>query len=375
MVNPVYGPIVEMTNTFGYYNHVERYKQTKPVDRPLPYVRRVARLISYSENDPTSDTASSAVGWDMSTWWNWSALHSRAYEKLKGKITSRAEVAVNLLEADRSIRMILGRTSQMLQFGKQLLRGNLVGAARVLRMSTVPKGASTKHSFARNYLEFHFGWSPLIQDIHSAVDHLENPLQSSFLRVSVRDPEHKFVGGSTIVDQPLAVYPSVDWSKQEHFWLGSPSVSMGMEVAINNPNLYLASSMGLVNPATIVWELIPYSFVVDWFVNVQQFLAQGTDFLGLTVMNPWTTRSVKGRYKSTYDATYHYFTTEYPPNAPPIQTRHDGKVNRHFVSTFGQTFRSLGIEGPELHVRPYKVWGWRRAASAVSLLTLQLKGR
>jgi len=318
---------------------------------------------------------SNAVAWDMSDWWGFPGLHSRAYERLKSAIGSRAEVAVNLLEADRSIRMILGRTGQILKFARQLARGNLLGAASELRMASLPKGASTKHSFSRNYLEFHFGWSPLVQDIYSAVDHLQNPLKSTHLRVMVKDRGVVVPGSFVELDEPGNIHPFAHHSIQMHDWKGDPSVSMGMEVAINNPNLYLANSMGLVNPATIIWELIPYSFVVDWFLNVQQFLAQGTDFLGLTVMNPWTTRSVKAESTWKYTGEYHYFTWVFPEGQEAYQYRTDGSFHHEYKALLTWMVRSLGVSGPEFHVRPYKVWGWRRAASAVSLLTLQLKGR
>jgi hypothetical protein len=34
----------------------------------------------------------------------------------------------------------------------------------------------------------------------------------------------------------------------------------------------LASALGLMNPAKIVWNAIPFSFAVDWFVNVAGWL-------------------------------------------------------------------------------------------------------
>jgi hypothetical protein len=32
------------------------------------------------------------------------------------------------------------------------------------------------------------------------------------------------------------------------------------------------ASIGLINPSTVVWELIPFSFVVDWFLPIGNFL-------------------------------------------------------------------------------------------------------
>jgi hypothetical protein len=38
-----------------------------------------------------------------------------------------------------------------------------------------------------------------------------------------------------------------------------------------------ANRLGLTDPVSLLWEVIPYSFVIDWFVNVGDFLhATGT---------------------------------------------------------------------------------------------------
>jgi hypothetical protein len=37
--------------------------------------------------------------------------------------------------------------------------------------------------------------------------------------------------------------------------------------------LSLQRSLGLVNPLEIAWEVVPYSFVVDWFLPVGSYIA------------------------------------------------------------------------------------------------------
>jgi hypothetical protein len=41
---------------------------------------------------------------------------------------------------------------------------------------------------------------------------------------------------------------------------------------IANPTLFTLSQYGLTNPLAVAWELVPLSFVVDWFVSVGSFI-------------------------------------------------------------------------------------------------------
>jgi hypothetical protein len=40
-------------------------------------------------------------------------------------------------------------------------------------------------------------------------------------------------------------------------------------------------TVGLLNPATVAWELVPYSFIADWFVPVGDYLTGLTADCGL----------------------------------------------------------------------------------------------
>jgi hypothetical protein len=50
---------------------------------------------------------------------------------------------------------------------------------------------------------------------------------------------------------------------------------------IANQTVRRAVALGVANPASIAWELVPYSFVVDWFVPVGNTLEAMTATAGL----------------------------------------------------------------------------------------------
>lgn len=50
---------------------------------------------------------------------------------------------------------------------------------------------------------------------------------------------------------------------------------------VSNPNLHLATQLGLTNPQYWLWDATPYSFIIDWFFKVGDFLNNFSATLGL----------------------------------------------------------------------------------------------
>lgn len=348
MVAPVTGPFNTNLSTPALYRYATGYKQARPIDRPLPFQLVLGKETAVVGGGWAYDAGAQTTAYFVQRDWQLASATNIAYDRLKGSIGSAASLGAALAEYSQSAQMIIARASQMLTFIRRLRRLDFSGAAAELRLSTIPKGVSKRRSFANNYLEFHFGWSPLIGDIYSAVDVLQNPIKS------IRPK------GTCTLDAP-------DWGYYENGGVGpiwtkrfntrnKIRVIMGCEVTINNPNLFLANQLGLANPATVVWEVIPFSFVVDWFVNVGQVLSSGTDFLGLTVTNGYTTQFSKGQVD----------TYRYNIYSSPVYSGRTSDVV--FVK------RTLGLVAPTLKVRPWKAPHWRRAASAVALLVQAHRG-
>jgi hypothetical protein len=75
--------------------------------------------------------------------------------------------------------------------------------------------------------------------------------------------------------------------------VGQARTSYSTKVTIDNPNLWLLNRMGLINPLTVAWDLVPWSFVVNMFVNVNSLLNSVTDTVGLNVTDMSITRTCK----------------------------------------------------------------------------------
>lgn len=124
-------------------------------------------------------------------------------------------------------------------------------------------------------------------------------------------------------------------------------------MSVSDPNLYLANQLGFVNPLTVIWETIPFSFLLDWVSNVSQFLAQYSEFYGLSLTQQTTTHLLD-----------HVDTSWYGAN--PV------RVN---ATTVWWTWRrTAGISKPALQLRPLRGLSPTRGLTAAALLLQQLKG-
>lgn len=261
---------------------------------------------------------------------------NKAYDKLVDMMRSSASIGAALAEASDAYAMVANRAKQLLSFGQAVKRLQFDKAAAILRASTVPKGVSKRKSFASNYLEFHFGWSPMIGDIYDAIDVLQSPMDNF-------TPRGKASTGTMQYESqkgPPAEYSS----KTTATWSGH--VHAGVDVRITNPNLWLANQLGLINPAAVVWEVVPFSFVVDWFVNVEQTLSSFTDFLGLEATNPFTTLVFKQKARAQWGKPYFYASG----------------------NQYCRMRRDLSLLRPALARKVYKADNLRRALAQVSLL-------
>ncbi|DAD50150.1 TPA_asm: maturation protein [ssRNA phage Gephyllon.4_4] len=342
MVLPVTGPFLQpIADSRTAYRDKRVYRQAKPVTLPLQYFIDVAyNRSSVNNNLGGGSQFFGATSLVPNAEGGYSDVINKAYGKLVEAVSNSAQLGATFAEGHQSMSMMLARLGQLTDFTKRIRRLDFIGAARVVNLAVVPKGVSAKRSLANNWLEYSFGWKPLIEDIYNALDHLQNPIKSTRPKGSGRSTHSVTVTSGSIA--------SGFWSIQSAF--GVRYAKCGCEVTINNYNLFLLNKLGLANPVAVAWELIPFSFVVDWFVTVGEFLNSGTDFLGLTVTNPWTLWG------------FHGLCQDYRGNPFWIPTSGIHNWNVAHME------RKPSISGPTLMVRPARIWGWQRVANATSVL-------
>lgn len=250
-----------------------------PYSKPLPYSLKVGMVENISS--PYFKKANLGANTYLSYLsYNWGAsliginiqsVHNRAYSEFLDKVREAPAIGTDLAEYKETLKLIatVGRAllHPLTTFGKLMQRE----AKQVYRHGGWKSAAEVPLVLCPSaWLAWHFGVDPLIKDYYSLLRRLAD--QPKPLRVVAKKSQK----GKFIYDKN-GQFDNMNWRV---------GAKLQADVLRTNENLSLWNDMGLVNPVAIAWELVPFSFVVDWFYPIGRYISSITDLLGYTVQNP-----------------------------------------------------------------------------------------
>lgn len=293
----------------GVFKTRYMYKQKSPYLAPLPY--HCYGSSSNSAPNSTGEFATNSLsliqGYEADGSSTAKQAAAKAYDKIVGNLKGEASamLAVNVGERREAFAMIANRGGQLYSALRNFRKFDIPAALGDLgfklklqktkrlwvrvgkgRTHSIPNDKVVRDSYLLRrkakkvgslWLEYWFGWSPLISDIKGAID----VLQDLNLQLSTT-----FTGSGNAVYEYVKNEP---WFYRGQWWVSHRQLGATFgckyrcKMKIYSPNAFNANRLGLTNPATVAWELIPFSFLVDWFLPVGKFLDQYTDLVGLTV--------------------------------------------------------------------------------------------
>lgn len=163
--------------------------------------------------------------------------------------------------------------------GVDIFRKSQVGWVRNLRKGRNvrvfhERGSSiTSSKIPQRWLEYQYAVNPLLMDVHAAVNRIKNAHEVSGWVQTVKGTSgktDKFVQDFNLGSD----WPARNTGKTR---LG---VFVRLDYIPTNDLLSHASSLGLTNPLEVLWEELPYSFVVDWILPVGDWLSTFDATLG-----------------------------------------------------------------------------------------------
>lgn len=337
-------PSEDKSQVLPYYS----FRHTGNITRLRPYPG-MPNNAWYSPNPTTSDVPYvpySVWKGDQVT----SAIRNKAYAKFKDvAVGESSQMGTFIAEGREAYGMIANRATGLYRSYRELKRGNFRGFLRELSVKPKRKHRNVVRTAAGEasglWLEYWFGWSPSISDMFTAY---------SILTASPKGGRRHF--GSSGSRLPHAARESgTSTTRREVTGQGFRMCKTGATVKLVNYNAAVRASLGLSNPLTIAWELVPFSFVVDWFTQYGNTLEAMTDFAGFELMDPYTTIFQR------VDVTHESWSRSY------------GGRGYNSVANFRvfQMERKKGLVSPTV-LRP-RITNFgssvTRAATAVSLLT------
>jgi hypothetical protein len=194
------------------------------------------------------------------------------------------------------------------------------------------------------WLEYSYGWKPLVEDIYRAVNVMQQPFP------------HKVIRGKAQgrFETVVPTHNNYAWTDTTYKW--HLRLLLQLKVSVSSWFAWKANELGLTNPLSVAWEVVPFSFVVDWFLPIGKYLQSLTDFVGLNQeesFNTWYGELLRK------DDFWWYYTYN-----PYLYCRNDKRVD---------LVRQLSLPAiPKLRSR-FTGFYSARGANAIAVLTTQLK--
>lgn len=136
-----------------------------------------------------------------------------------------------------------------------------------------PTGNSATISTANAWLQYQYGWKPLLQDVYNAVEslaetiHGQKPTSTQFLKFE-RVFHEELVGDGTDYARYLTTS-------------GIQSCFVRLDYLPGNGIASTMFGLGLQNPASLAYEVATLSFVADWFIPIGNALGAANYAAGI----------------------------------------------------------------------------------------------
>lgn len=271
------------------------------------------------------------------------AMRGKLREKIVG---SEFNMGVFLGEGREALRMIFNAATQLRKALQAARRFDVAGMYKAVGAAyrssqTTRKGKLNEKFVFERWLEAQYGWLPLLGDAEDGAKALAKILNFPMCqkyRVRSRFADTGVTNSWTIKSYELECFTHAQIIAEIY------------EVDI--PGL-----IGLTDPASVAWELVPFSFVADWFIPIGNYLAAR----GLA-------SSLTGRFTETVVYKEYFQCDKLDNGSQTIYTK-QAYYRSKYISMNRTVSTTLSV--PKPRIKPLgMVPSWKRAANAVSLLVV-----
>jgi len=222
-----------------------------------------------------------------------------------------------MAERKQTIDLFAKKVHQLSQLALDIRHGHLGLAVRRVRDWTglnPPKGSklrlpnlqdikASSKNLSNYWLEYQYGWRPLLSDIYGSCEALANAYYlKKPLEITGSATSNEVRYNWETQSGSFGLSGGAAWHlKSNHSY--SENSRYTLRVLEDEPLLQAMASTGLTNPALLAWELLPYSFVIDWFLPVGNWLQQQEYARGFKFVTGTFSRRRTGNAVSVMSAT------------------------------------------------------------------------
>lgn len=284
-----------------------------------------------------------------------SAVYNRALSSMYDKLrASEANLAVSLGEA--------GETGRMLRKALDSITQVVTWARRAKRQAI----QNPSKTISEIWLSYKYGWLPLYNDVYAYLNWASRHFdEMTFEGYSRRREDYAVAGTSTTTSSPQV---PCKWSQKGVI---EQKCRVSVTCAVSDTLAFDRSRITSLNPLSVAWELVPLSFVADWFIDVGGYLQNMEAALGsgLTFKRGYYTQVVVTNLDITHSYDHQFVSTILGAGGP-AGFYSKGKLYR------ARKQRVLLSGFPRPQAPRFSVsLGWQRIISAAALIRTILLGR
>jgi len=260
------------------------------------------------------------------------AVETRARARFDSKVRKgRTQMGISLIKFAQTRDMIRGKVEQL----KDALGPPVAKIQRDRKFRNYLAGLQRRGKLTANeVLEYQFGWKNLYETLKAGC--------TTVLSDVVVDDQYISASASDYVE--TSYEHRAPYNTFELWEIGSVRCKVTGQVRVVNPNVYLLDRLGVLNAPLMAWDAVPWSWVVNMFVNTNQIFGSITDDIGLD----WRDLSYLTSYRGISTSK-----SSYPAAAGPSRLGAEVYQRTKWVSkrrTIGSKPRiSLQVKAPELN--------------------------
>jgi hypothetical protein len=227
-------------------------------------------------------------------------LRNAAQVKALNSISDqKAGIGEDLATFAQTVELFRGNATSLYDILKAFKEDRLMRNLRRLSYKDILALGSRKT--ANRYLEYVYGWKPLVSDVYGVYQLLKeygNGNKPIILHGhgSVKQSDTKFYQ-----------YKFAGWQAGNHWYTRTTNETVKSKCDLyaridsSVAPLRALNQLGLLNPTSIAWEIVPWSFVVDWLIPIGPWLNSLSAKVGLNFVSGTSSE----RISRTHEGEWH----------------------------------------------------------------------